>query len=128
MTQVNLLRVVVASPGDVQAERDCIEMVAAEMNRGLADVLGLRLEVVRWETDAFPGFNRHGSQGQIDTASESSERDSARRWLMRHQAQSMRYGVPMIHGGRVATRKSWSISTNSLPFIHCRKRPSSGSL
>jgi hypothetical protein len=68
MAKVELLRIVVASPGDVQAERDCVEDIAAELNRGLADVLGVRLDVVRWETDSFPGFSQAGSQGQIDTA------------------------------------------------------------
>jgi hypothetical protein len=68
MVKVELLKIVVASPGDVQPERDCVEAVADELNRGMADVLGLRFEVVRWETDSFPGFNQTGSQGHIDTA------------------------------------------------------------
>jgi hypothetical protein len=57
MCKVELLGIVVASPGDVQPERDCVEGIAAELNRGLADVQGVRLDVVRWETDSFPGFN-----------------------------------------------------------------------
>jgi len=68
MRKVELLRIVVASPGDVQSERECVEGIAAELNRGLADVLGVRLDVVRWETDSFPGFNQAGLQGHIDTA------------------------------------------------------------
>lgn len=75
MRKVELLRIVVASPGDVNTERDCVEGVAAELNRGLADVLGLRLDVIRWETDAFPGFNAGGSQGHIDTALRIEESD-----------------------------------------------------
>jgi hypothetical protein len=75
MHKVELLRIVVASPGDVKTERDCVEVVAAELNRGLADVLGLRLDVIRWETDAFPGFNADGSQGHIDTALHIEESD-----------------------------------------------------
>lgn len=67
MQQVNLLRVVVASPGDVKPERDCVESVAAELNQGIGELLGVRLDVVRWETDAFPGFHGGGSQAQIDT-------------------------------------------------------------
>ncbi len=66
MAKVDLLRVVVVSPGDVLPERQSVEGIADELNRGLADVLGLRLEVVRWETDAFPGFNKDGPQGHID--------------------------------------------------------------
>jgi len=68
MRKVELLRIVVASPGDVQSERDCVEATATELNRGLADVQDVRLDVVRWETDSFPGFNQAGSQEQIDTA------------------------------------------------------------
>jgi hypothetical protein len=68
MRKVELLGIVVASPGDVQPERDCVEGIAAELNRGLADVQGVRLDVVRWETDSFPGFNQAGSQEHIDTA------------------------------------------------------------
>jgi hypothetical protein len=68
MAKVDLLRIVVASPGDVQPEREVVEDLAGEMNRGLADVLGVRFEVVRWETDAFPGFHPAGPQGHIDGA------------------------------------------------------------
>ena len=75
MRKVELLRIVVASPGDVKAERDCVEAVATELNRGLADVMGVRLDVIRWETDAFPGFNADGSQGHIDTALRIEESD-----------------------------------------------------
>lgn len=75
MRKVELLRVVVASPGDVQPEREIVDLVAAEMNRGIADVLGERLDVVRWETDAFPGFNQAGPQGHIDHALNIDESD-----------------------------------------------------
>lgn len=66
MDQVTILRVVVASPSDVQAERDTLSSVADELNRTVARVHGLRLEVVRWETDAYPGFHVDGPQGLID--------------------------------------------------------------
>lgn len=66
MREVKLLRIVVASPGDVKPERDCVGEIVAELNRGVADLLGVRLDVVRWETDSFPGFDTGGSQAQID--------------------------------------------------------------
>lgn len=62
-----ILRIVVASPNDVKIEREIVEEVAEELNRGIAAVFGLRLEVIRWETDAFPGFHRQGPQALIDT-------------------------------------------------------------
>lgn len=61
-----ILRIVVASPGDVQAERDVVPIVAAEVNRWIASHLGVRLDVARWETDSYPGFHLEGPQGLID--------------------------------------------------------------
>ena len=66
MKQVHILKVVVASPGDVQAERDTLEKVVAELNRGIAADRDLRLELARWETDTYPGFHVDGPQGLID--------------------------------------------------------------
>ena len=66
MEPVNLFRIVVASPSDVQAERDALPAVLEELNRGLAATQNLRLELGRWETDAYPGFHPHGPQGLID--------------------------------------------------------------
>lgn len=63
---VRTLRVVVASPRDVQAERDSLPRVLDDLNTGLAGHLGLRLELWRWEMDAYPGFHANGPQGQID--------------------------------------------------------------
>jgi hypothetical protein len=67
MTQPQILRVVIASSGDAQAERRCLEAVTEELNRGVAAVLGLRLEIVGWETYAFPGFHIEGPQDLIDS-------------------------------------------------------------
>src|SRR5215510_10728967 len=66
MEQVHVLRIIVASPGDVQAERDALPAVLEELNRGIAAERGLRLELGRWETDAYPGFHPDGPQGLID--------------------------------------------------------------
>jgi Domain of unknown function (DUF4062) len=64
---VKVLRIVVASPGDVQAERNAVEDVARDLNRATAKDRGLRVEVSRWETDAFPGFHADGAQGLVDS-------------------------------------------------------------
>jgi Domain of unknown function (DUF4062) len=61
-----ILRIVVASPGDIQAERDALATVVEELNRGIAADRGLRLELGRWETDTYPGFYPEGPQGLID--------------------------------------------------------------
>lgn len=66
MESINLYRIVVASPGDVQAERDALPAVLEELNRSIAATQGLRLELGRWETDAYPGFHPQGPQGLFD--------------------------------------------------------------
>jgi adenylate kinase family enzyme len=65
--KVRLLRLVVASPGDVQRERDIVQEVASEIDREYGSDLGLHIEVVRWETDAFPAFDPQGPQKVIDS-------------------------------------------------------------
>jgi tetratricopeptide (TPR) repeat protein len=52
------LRVFVASPSDVAAEREHVKAVADELNRGTAAQAGFVLEVVRWETHAHPDMGR----------------------------------------------------------------------
>jgi hypothetical protein len=32
-------------------------VVVAEVNRRIGDLLGIRLEVIRWENDSYPGFH-----------------------------------------------------------------------
>ncbi|MBK8260000.1 MAG: DUF4062 domain-containing protein [Nannocystis sp.] len=51
-----ILSVFVASPSDVEEERNRLEEVIRELNTTWARDLGIRLELVRWETHAFPGF------------------------------------------------------------------------
>jgi hypothetical protein len=66
-TKARVVRIVVASPGDVQAERDAVEAVANELNRDIAADRKMVLRVIRWETDASPGFHPRGPQAMIDS-------------------------------------------------------------
>ena len=66
MHQANIIRMVVASPGDVQAERDALSGVVDELNYGIARDRGLQLSITRWEDDAYAGFHPRGPQGLID--------------------------------------------------------------
>jgi hypothetical protein len=66
MLQTRILRVLVASPGDVQAERELVPSILDELNRTICSERDIRLECVRWETDTYPGFNQLGPQGLID--------------------------------------------------------------
>jgi hypothetical protein len=47
MAQVQLLRVVVASPSDVQAERNALATVIEELNSGIARDRDVRLDLSR---------------------------------------------------------------------------------
>jgi len=48
------LKVFVASPGDALQERDIVSVVVQELRRTIGDIRGVELEVVRWETHAWP--------------------------------------------------------------------------
>jgi len=58
---VDRLRVFIASPGDTEEERNRLDSVIDEINRGIAGDRGLVLELVRWETHVRPGM---GSDAQ----------------------------------------------------------------
>ena len=63
---VEILKLVIASPGDVGKERNLVERVVEELNHNSAKDRGLRLEISRWETDSCPGFHADGPQGIVD--------------------------------------------------------------
>jgi hypothetical protein len=52
----HIISVFVASPSDVADERNRLEQAIAELNASWSKELGVRLELVRWETHAYPGF------------------------------------------------------------------------
>lgn len=54
--QEHVLSVFVASPDDVEAERGKLEDVIRELNVAWSRELGIRLDLVRWETHAYPGM------------------------------------------------------------------------
>jgi len=70
-----LLRLVLASPADVKPERNIVPEVVEELNRGVAELVGLRLEVARWEIDTYPGFHADGPQGLIDSILKITDAD-----------------------------------------------------
>jgi hypothetical protein len=51
-----VLQVFVASPSDVEAERRALDQVVAELNAIWVRSIGLRLELLKWENLAYPGF------------------------------------------------------------------------
>ena len=48
--------VFVASPSDMEQERECLEEVIRELNLTWSRTLGIRLDLVRWQTHGYPGF------------------------------------------------------------------------
>lgn len=56
-----VLVVLVASPSDLEPERNRLEDVIRELNLTWSRTLGVRLELVRWETHGYPGI---GSDAQ----------------------------------------------------------------
>ncbi|MEG4301749.1 hypothetical protein [Microcoleus sp. D3_18a_C4] len=66
MPQVKLLKIFLASPGDVVRERNYVIEVIDEINRTIAPSKGVRLEVVRSEENVFPGYNPEGGQAVLN--------------------------------------------------------------
>lgn len=48
------LRIFVASPGDVGAERDLVTVIAQEIQRTVGKLVSVELATIRWETHAWP--------------------------------------------------------------------------
>lgn len=66
METKRILRIVVASPADVQGERDALPAIIEELNGGIAGDHGLLFELSSWETDGYPGLHPEGPQGLLD--------------------------------------------------------------
>jgi hypothetical protein len=54
--QKKVITIFVASPNDVVDERTKLEEVINELNITWSRNIGLRFDLVRWETHAFPGI------------------------------------------------------------------------
>jgi hypothetical protein len=54
--QEHVFSLFVASPGDVEDERDRLEEIIRELNITWSREFGIRLELIRWETHAYPGI------------------------------------------------------------------------
>lgn len=64
----SVLTIFLASPGDVHEERNRLEDAITDWNRSWARNLGIRLELLRWEQDAYPNIGEDAQDvinGQI---------------------------------------------------------------
>lgn len=66
MPNINFLRIVAASPNDVRAEREVLNEIVENLNRGIAAEKGLRLELDTWERRIHSTFHVGGFQGLIN--------------------------------------------------------------
>ena len=56
MPTIDLIRVFLASPGDVSDERKAVREVFEDINRTLGNDKQVRFEVVGWDTDSIPAY------------------------------------------------------------------------
>lgn len=54
-----VVTVFVASPSDVLEERKALEAIVNELNKTWSKNLSLRLELIKWETDIYPGISKY---------------------------------------------------------------------
>lgn len=57
-----VLTIFVASPGDVSDERMRMEEIVREVNLTVGESQGVRLELIKWETNTFPSANERSQQ------------------------------------------------------------------
>ncbi|MCK8490673.1 DUF4062 domain-containing protein [Spirosoma sp. RP8] len=53
---VTLFNIFLVSPGDLIEEREMLAEVIDELNHTTANLLSIKLELIRWETNIFPSF------------------------------------------------------------------------
>jgi hypothetical protein len=121
--QPRILRVVVASPGDVQSERDVLPSVIDEVNRVVAADRGLHLVLSRWETDTHPGFHPEGPQGLIDPVLKITDCDLLIGIFWK------RFGTPTADG-KTGTEhefslayKAWQENLSPQIFVYFSQKP-----
>lgn len=54
MKKSKIIRVFVASPGDVKQEREILEEIIKELNDSWSESLGLFFQLIKWETHSYP--------------------------------------------------------------------------
>lgn len=55
---ISLFRIFVASPSDTKQEREALERIVSQLNLTLANSHNARIELIKWETHASPGFGQ----------------------------------------------------------------------
>ncbi|MBL8098805.1 MAG: hypothetical protein JNK81_06460 [Anaerolineales bacterium] len=63
---VKKYKVFLASPGDVNSERNSAEEIINDFNEQVGRQQNVEFELLRWEKDAIPYFHPDGAQGGVD--------------------------------------------------------------
>jgi len=94
---MRVIKVVLCSPDDVRDARAAARRAAEEVNRFLAMAnRDVQINVIGWETDAYPGLHDMGPQGKIDADLEIEQADVVIGIFWR------RFGTP-VHDAASAT-------------------------
>src|SRR4051812_11095595 len=64
--QINKIKVILAWPSDVSAERKIIGEVIEEINGYISQDKSLEIELLSWDTDTYPGLHIDGPIGKSD--------------------------------------------------------------
>ncbi len=58
MESAQIVSVFIASPGDVNEEREIVRQVCRDINRTFGKQMGIRLETNDWENDSYPDYGK----------------------------------------------------------------------
>ncbi len=72
-TKITQYKIFLATPSDVQEEREKIKRVIEELNLTFGKRNGLRLELVKWETHSIPGIAQNNPQELINPLVDSCD-------------------------------------------------------
>src|SRR5690348_13630662 len=61
-TMIDHYRLVIASPSDVQKEREKAKEIVDELNDSVFRDRDIRIDLYRWKTDSYPNFRPEGPQ------------------------------------------------------------------
>jgi hypothetical protein len=75
MADVRLIKVFLASPGDVAREGDLVRETFDSINRALGEKEGVRFEVRNWKTDSYPAYGSDAQSLLNDQIADMSQYD-----------------------------------------------------
>lgn len=115
MADIRLIKVFLASPGDVSREADLVRETFDAINRTLGEKEGVRFEVKNWKTDSYPAYGGDGQSLLNEQIADMSQYDLFVGIMWN------RFGTPTPRGGSGTEeefqRAVESFETNGNPQI-----------